>query len=85
VRFAIFTDHLCRIATKVDGWPQKFFELLATPGVLHRQLALHQAPQQTAAGLLAGSRLRIETLEQIVWEGDHHLCHRVSIYGIANG
>lgn len=83
MRFAVFADQLSGIHLKVYRRAEEVFELLTPSSALRIELALDQSLKKSAARFAISSCLSIESFEQAVGNGNHHLCHEASIYGIA--
>src|SRR5512144_1679316 len=82
VGFAVFADQSRSVAAKIHVWPKQGFELLTATSIPAGELPLYQAAQKAAAGLAIALCTAVKPLQEVVGNGDHHLGHRVSIYGI---
>jgi hypothetical protein len=90
VGFPVFPDHLgyvqelWLIGRNLDpNLIQQPSDLLTTPLLAGLELTLGKVLQEAAAGLTNLLRAQVEALQELVGNGDHHLGHGMSIYGIA--
>lgn len=81
--FAVFADQPGGIAPEIHGRAEEILELLPTASASVCKLALDKALQKPTAGLVVGASMTVQPLEQLVGNGNHHLGHSRSIYGIA--
>jgi hypothetical protein len=89
MRFPIFSNQLRRVDVRVlprresPELIQQLFDFLLLT-TLHRfYLPLHEALQKATTRFAELTGALIQAFQQIVRNGNHHLGHRVSIYGIA--
>lgn len=92
MRFPVFPDQLdhvqklgpvCRNLDP-DLVPEPV-DLLSPALLSSLHLTLDEVLQKATAGLPCLLRAEVQSLQELVGNGDHHLGHRVSIYGIARG
>jgi len=86
VRFPVFADQLGYVrSAKIDTHGiEQTVDLFIVAPVDCRQLTLGEQLEEATAGLADLLGASIYALQELVGNGDHHLGHRVSIYGIAD-
>lgn len=92
MRFPVFPDYLSHvqqlgpISRNLDpDLIQEPVDLLPPTSLAGLHLALDEVLEEATTALPHLLGAEIEALQELVWNGDHHLGHGVSIYGIASG
>jgi hypothetical protein len=92
VRFPVFPDQLSHVeqigpvGRNLDpDLIQESVDLLSPALLPDLYLALDEVLKETTTALPCLLGVEIEALQELVGNGDHHLGHGVSIYGIARG